>query len=194
VAPHETDPAVPGPALSVRRQGRFTIVSITGGLDAGTVPVLRERVHDLLLPRESQIVIDLSETPRCDQSGLALLIGVGRRAGPLGQALRIVAPPALVADALCRTGLRSRFTFFASLPEALSPQPASRPGSGQDPATSPVGRHAVALSWRDSAPRRSHEGAPVVRRSVSEMVPTMVAPSTTRPPESWRRLLVSSAC
>ncbi len=106
-------------------------MSITGGLDAGTVPVLRERVHDLLLPHESQIVIDLSEAARCDQSGLALLIGVGRRASLLGGALRLVAPPPLVAEALCRTGLRSRFTIFGSLPEALSAPPALLPGSGR---------------------------------------------------------------
>ncbi len=194
MAPHEIIPAVPGRGVSVRRHGGFTIVSITGGLDAGTVPVLRERVHDLLLPHESQIVIDLSEAPHCDQSGLAMLIGVGRRASMLGGTMRLVAPPPLVAEALCRTGLRSRFTIFASLPEALSAPPALRLGSGPAPAPLPADMHAVALSWRTSAPRRSHEGAPVVRRSVSEMAATMVAPSTTRPSESWRRLLVSTAC
>ena len=53
-----------------------------------------------------------------------------------------------------------------------------------------VAGHRSRPGWRAvrcaNALRRCHEGTPVVCRSVSELVSTDVAPSTTRPLKSWR--------
>jgi anti-anti-sigma factor len=54
--------------------------------------VLREHLLGLLRPGASRLVIDLSGVTFCDASGLAVLVGVARRAGLLGGVLRLAAP------------------------------------------------------------------------------------------------------
>jgi anti-sigma B factor antagonist len=121
MAPHEIDHVLPGPALSVRSQGGYNIVTISGDMDIASVPVLREQLLGLLRPHASRVVIDLSEVTFCDASGLAMLVGASRRAGQLGGVLRLAAPTPLVATVLRLTGLDSRFEVFATVPEAIRP-------------------------------------------------------------------------
>jgi anti-anti-sigma factor len=119
MAPHEIDHVRPGPALSVRGQGGYNIVTISGEMDIASVPVLREQLLGLLRPHASRVVIDLSEVTFCDASGLAMLVGASRRAGQLDGVLRLAAPTPLVATVLRLTGLDSRFEVFATVPEAI---------------------------------------------------------------------------
>lgn len=127
MAPHEIDQFLPGPALSVRSQDGYIVVTISGELDIASAPVLRERFLGLLRPGASRIVIDLSGVTFCDASGLAVLVGAGRRAGQLGGVLRLAAPAPLVAAVLRLTGLDSRFEIFATAPEAIGAP--THPGS-----------------------------------------------------------------
>jgi anti-anti-sigma factor len=119
MAPHEIDHVLPGAALSVRGQGGYNIVTISGEMDIASVPALREQLLGLLRPHASRVVIDLSEVTFCDASGLAMLVGASRRAGQLGGVLRLAAPTPLVATVLRLTGLDSRFEIFATVPEAI---------------------------------------------------------------------------
>ena len=80
MAPHEIDHVPPGPELSVRSQGGYTIVAVSGEIDIASVPVLRERLIGLPQPQASRIIIDLSRVTFCDASGLAVLVGASRRA------------------------------------------------------------------------------------------------------------------
>ena len=118
MAPHEIDHVVSSPALSVRRHDGYTIVAISGELDIASVPALRERLLGLLRPDASRIVIDLSGVTFSDASGLAMLVGVGRRADLLDGVLRLAAPTPLVVTVLRLTGLDSRFEIFATVAEA----------------------------------------------------------------------------
>ncbi|MGH3195883.1 MAG: STAS domain-containing protein [Streptosporangiaceae bacterium] len=111
MAPREIPP---GPALSVRRQDGYTIATISGGLDIARVPALREQLFGLLRPHASRIVVDLSGVTSCDASGLAVLVGAGRRARLLGGVLRLAGPSAPVTAGLSLTGLDSRFEIFAT--------------------------------------------------------------------------------
>jgi anti-sigma B factor antagonist len=120
MAPHEVDHVLPVPALSVRGQDGYTIVTISGDIDIASVPALREQLLGLLRPGASRLVIDLSGVTFCDASGLAVLVGVARRADLLGGVLRLVAPAPLMAKVLRLTGLHSRFEIFATVPEAMS--------------------------------------------------------------------------
>jgi anti-sigma B factor antagonist len=134
MAPHEINqfspgpaPFLPGLALSVRRQDGYTVVTASGEVDIASAPGLREQLLGLLLPGASRIVIDLSGVTFCDASGLAVLVGVSRRADLLDGILRLVAPAPLIATALRLTGLDSRFEIFATATEAISA--AVHPGS-----------------------------------------------------------------
>ena len=119
VAPHETDHFLPAPALSVRREGDCTIVTLSGEIDIAYAPALRERLLGLLRPGASRLVVDLSGVTFCDASGLAVLVGVARRAGLLRGFLRLAAPAPLMSTVLRLTGLDSRFEIFAAVPDAI---------------------------------------------------------------------------
>jgi anti-anti-sigma factor len=118
MAPREIDHVSPAAVLSVRRHDGYTIVAISGEIDIARAPVLREQLLGLLRPGASRLVIDLSGVTFCDASGLAVLVGVARRADLLGGVLRLAAPAPLMSTILRLTGLDSRFEIFAAVPEA----------------------------------------------------------------------------
>ena len=130
VAPHEMDHYLPAPALCIRREDDFTIVTLSGEIDIARVPVLREQLLGLLRPGASRLVVDLSGVTFCDASGLAVLVGAARRAGLLGGFLRLAAPAPLISTVLRLTGLDSRFEIFAAVPDAIGAP--AHPG-GRDP-------------------------------------------------------------
>jgi len=119
MAPHEINRVPAAHALSVRRKGGYTIVTISGEIDIARAPVLREQLLGLLRPGASRLVVDLSGVTFCDASGLAVLVGVARRAGLLGGVLRLAAPAPLMSTVLRLTGLDSRFEIFDAVPEAI---------------------------------------------------------------------------
>jgi STAS domain len=68
-------------------------------------------------------VIDLSKVSHCDASGLAVLIGTGRRARLLGGFLRLAAVSPQVDQGLHVTGLRQHLGVFPTVQAAAaSPQ------------------------------------------------------------------------
>src|SRR5713101_4109119 len=88
----------------VERAG-YVIAVLRGELDIASAPALREELLGLLRPAASRLVIDLSAVSYADASGLAILVGTGRRAGLLGGYMRLAAPTPGVANVLRLTGL-----------------------------------------------------------------------------------------
>jgi anti-anti-sigma factor len=84
-----------------------TIVRLGGSLDFAAAPALRERLIGMLHPGIRLLVLDLSRVPSCDPAGLAVLIGIQRRARQLGIVLRL-------------TGLDRRLTICPDLRGALA--------------------------------------------------------------------------
>jgi anti-anti-sigma factor len=86
-------------------------------------PALREQLLGLLGPGSSWLVIDLSQVSHCDASGLAVLIGTGRRARLLGGFLRLAAVSPQADQVLHITGLRQHLGVFPTVQAATaSPQ------------------------------------------------------------------------
>jgi anti-anti-sigma factor len=97
-----------------------TIVRLGGSLDFAAAPALRERLIGMLHPGTRLLVLDLSRVPSCDPAGLAVLIGIQRRARQLGIGLRLAAPSLPVATLLRRTGLDRSLTICPDLRGALA--------------------------------------------------------------------------
>jgi anti-anti-sigma factor len=97
-----------------------SLVRLRGALDVAGAPALRERLIGLLHPGLRLLVLDLSRVPSCDPAGLAVLIGIQRRARPLGTVVRLVAPSLPVAKLLRLTGLDHSLTICPDLSSALT--------------------------------------------------------------------------
>ena len=116
----------PGLSISSRSERGCVIAALSGELDITCAPALREQLLGLLRPGTGRLVIDLSRVSYADASGLAVLVGTGRRAGLLGGFLRLAAPAPAVANVLRVTGLRRQLDVFPTVQAAIT-----SPGRGQ---------------------------------------------------------------
>jgi anti-anti-sigma factor len=127
------EPASAGrPAITV---GSVT-VRLHGDLNVTTAPALREHLDDALGAAGEVLIIDLSGVSSSDTAGLAVLIGIQRRARARGCTVRLVAPGPQIAELLRVTGLDSSFTI----------SPPSAPWGARDGHHMPGGRLPAAAS------------------------------------------------
>jgi anti-anti-sigma factor len=116
----------PGLSISSRSERGCVIAALSGELDITCAPALREQLFGLLRPGVGRLVIDLSRVSYADASGLAVLVGTGRRAGLLGGFFRLAAPAPAVATVLRVTGLHRQLDVFPTVQAAIT-----SPGHGQ---------------------------------------------------------------
>jgi len=114
----------------------YVIVALGGELGIASAPALRERLRSLLRAA-SQLIIDLSAVERAEASGLAVLVGSGRRARALGGSLRLAAPSPEVARVLSATGLNQHLDIYPTVRAAITGQP-RLPDAIFPPATVPA--------------------------------------------------------
>ena len=100
-------------------------MALSGELDLVCARVLREQLLSVLRPGAGRLVVDLSEVSFCDASGLAVLVGTGRRARLLGGVLRLAAPTHAVIAALRISGLLQQFDIFPTVLAATAPPQAA---------------------------------------------------------------------
>jgi anti-anti-sigma factor len=151
----ETTPSL---ALSTRAAAGITIAELAGELDIASAPALREKLLGMLSPGAGRLVIDLSKVSSCDASGLAVLVGTGRRASLLGGFLRLAAVSPQVDRVLHITGLHRHLGVFPTVHAAIS--------SPQDP------RHDTArppAAWAQRGPTGSYAGHLQAAINVSEL-------------------------
>jgi anti-anti-sigma factor len=117
-------------------RGGYVIATLSGELGIASAPALREQLRSLLRAA-SQLIIDLSAVEHADASGLAVLVGSGRRARLLGGSLRLAAPSPEVARVLSATGINRHLDIFPTVRAAITGQP-RLPEGIFPPATVPV--------------------------------------------------------
>ena len=103
-------------------RGGYVIAALRGELGIASASALRDQLLSLLRAA-SHLIIDLSAVDHADASGLAVLVGSGRRARLLGGSLRLAAPSAEVARVLSATGLNQHFDIFPTVRAAITGQP-----------------------------------------------------------------------
>jgi anti-sigma B factor antagonist len=174
---------IPGLDISTRTVGGITIAELAGELDIASAPALREQLLSLLRPGSSRLVIDLSKVSICDASGVAVLVGVSRRARLLGGFLRLAAVSPQADRVLQVTGL---YRHLPITPPSTQPQPGpptpSGPGQGQSPKLPlPSGR-----SWTRGAGPSPAE----TERAVTETARVHSAPEAAMSLAQPRRMRV----
>jgi anti-anti-sigma factor len=122
--------------VSIRTMGGITIAELAGELGVAGAPALREQLLSLLRPGSSRLVIDLSKVSLCDASGLAVLVGVSRRARLLGGFLRLAAVSPQADRVLHITGLDRHLPISPPPTQPVPPAPST---AGQErPPKSPL--------------------------------------------------------
>jgi anti-sigma B factor antagonist len=120
-----THPPADDASLSLtsrRDRGGYVIAALGGELGIASAPALRDQLLRLLRAA-SHLIIDLSAVEHADASGLAVLVGSGRRARLLGGSLRLAAPSPEVARILSAAGLNRHLDIFPTVRAAITGQP-----------------------------------------------------------------------
>src|SRR5947208_16664693 len=118
----------PGFSLSTRAEHAHIITTLCGELDIASAPALRDQLLDLLHPATSRLILDLSAVSYADASGLAVLVGTGRRAGLLGGYLHLAAPAPAVTKILSLTRLHQQLQVFPTIQAAITSPPTDTRG------------------------------------------------------------------
>lgn len=161
-----------GLSVSSRSEGAHTIAALSGELDIASAPALREQLLGLLRPAASRLVIDLSAVSYADASGLAVLVGTGRRAGLLGGFLHLAAPAPAVAEVLRITGLHLRLDMFPTVQAAItSPARGQLRPDGKADAGTGIG----AAGPVHTGPARGHTGRARRAAGAAELRPAIAA-------------------
>ncbi|GII31314.1 STAS domain-containing protein [Planotetraspora mira] len=99
-----------------------TIVELDGEIDISTSPALRERLLRTMRRSTSLLICDLSRVSFCDSSGMAVLVGIQRRARAMGITMGLAAPRPPEAELLRLTGLDRGFTLYENVSDGQSGQ------------------------------------------------------------------------
>lgn len=103
--------------IHVTEEGGATVCRPVGELDAFTVNGFRDRLGELV--DTSRVVIDLSDVPFMDSSGLGALIGGIRRLRESGGGVGVVCNRPAVLRLLHTTGFDRIVAVSASVSEAI---------------------------------------------------------------------------
>lgn len=90
-----------------------TTVHLSGEIDIFTSKALRQQLLTTLRYSTGLLVLDLSQMSSCDVSGLAVLVGIQRRARAQGVTVALTAPRPYMSQLLHTTGLDRSLPMMA---------------------------------------------------------------------------------
>jgi anti-sigma B factor antagonist len=98
----------------------WTILSVEGEVDLYTAPAVREAAIGAMESGADHLLLDLTEVPFMDSSGLGVIVACLKRLRELGGDLALVSPPSSPPTKLLSlTGLDHAIPTHATLDEAL---------------------------------------------------------------------------
>lgn len=107
--------------IDVRSLGQVKVIKLRGKLSLGeSVDRLRADLYELLGNGDTHIVLDLSEVPMIDSSGIGLLVKSLTTAKQLGGSIRLLTPSKFVTQTLKMIGLLSLFDVFEDPQQAIT--------------------------------------------------------------------------
>ena len=99
--------------INVRKQAQVQVVRLRGDLKIGdAVDALRQTMEDLLGGGDSQLVLNITEVPIIDSSGIGLLVRSLTTAKQRGGSVKLVNPSKLALQTLKIVGLVNLFEIF----------------------------------------------------------------------------------
>lgn len=105
--------------INVRAVGNAQVVKLQGGLRLGPpVDAVRSALQELASQGQNRLVLDLSEVPIVDSTGIGLLVRAHTSASKNGGAVKLAAPAKIVGQTLKITGLLQVFEVFSDAEQA----------------------------------------------------------------------------
>jgi anti-sigma B factor antagonist len=99
--------------IEVRSLGQVKLVKLRGRLNLGdAVDRLRETLDDLIGSGDKRILLDLSEVPWIDSSGIGLLVKLLTSAKQRGGAMKLLNPSKFTVQTLKMIALLDVFEIF----------------------------------------------------------------------------------
>ena len=107
--------------IEVRSLGQVKVIKLRGKLSLGpSVDRLRADLYELMSNGDTHIVLDLSEVPMIDSSGIGLLVKSLTSAKQLGGSIRLLNPSKFVNQTLKMIGLLNMFDVFEDQQQAIA--------------------------------------------------------------------------
>jgi anti-sigma B factor antagonist len=109
--------------LTVRSSvvGGWTVLSVEGEVDLYTAPAVREAAIEAMEAGADHLLLDLTEVPFMDSSGLGVIVACLKRLRESGGDLAVVSPPSSPPTKLLSlTGLDHAIPTHATVEEALA--------------------------------------------------------------------------
>lgn len=107
-------------SISSSEQAGRQVVAVSGEVDVYTAAQLGTALETLIDAGALQLVVDLTDSPFLDSTGLSVLVRALNRVRPSGGSMRIVAPADRIAKVFRLTGLDTTMGLYADLPAAVS--------------------------------------------------------------------------
>ena len=106
-------------AITEQRQGAVVVLRPEAPLILEDAIAFGARAAEVAGPAMGRVVIDLSNAPYIDSTGLEALLDLSDRLESRGQTLRLAGLSATIREVLELTGLQSRFEYFADTNTAV---------------------------------------------------------------------------
>jgi anti-anti-sigma factor len=115
---HKPETTCLNPAIRVRYEPEYVLVTLAGEIDYAAVAGLRERLFGLTASGQ-QVVADLDRVSFIDAAGIGVLAGAARRAAVHGSTLHVVCVRRQTRRLFRLTGLDHVVSLTADIAEAL---------------------------------------------------------------------------
>lgn len=119
-----------GLAMEVRVEGASTVIAIAGEIDLATIPLLTERLDQLIGEGRIHLVLDMSDVIFVDSTGLSALIRVRSRVLAEGGSIDLAGAQANVAKVFEITNLTEVFSLHDSVAQAFAANVGPKPEIG----------------------------------------------------------------
>ena len=96
-----------------------TVAAFEGHIDVSRAPQLRTVLEELLAEPGARVVVDLSQVPFIDSSGLGILVTAHRKADGAGAAFALASPPPPLERVFQMTRTNKLLRIFATVDEAV---------------------------------------------------------------------------
>jgi anti-sigma B factor antagonist len=115
---HRPETTCLNPAIRVRYEPEYVLVTLVGEIDYAAVAGLRERLFALTASGR-QVVVDLDRVSFIDAAGIGVLAGAARRAAVHGSTLHVVCARRQTRRLFRLTGLDRVVSLAGDMTEAL---------------------------------------------------------------------------